>query len=426
MNVVLFPGQGAQYKGMGKDLWRAYAQRVEAASAILGYPVAELCMNDPHNQLRLTRYTQPALYVTHALAYYRWQEAGGTPDALAGHSLGEYPALLAAGCFDFETGLRLVQKRGELMSEANGGTMAAVLGMRASDLRALLDDNGLSGIDLANLNSPTQTVIAGNITAINAAEKLLSARDVQCVVLNVSAPFHSRYMRDAQQAFEVFLQGFTFRDPAIPVIANATARPYCAGQVAQLLAQQIASPVLWTDSIRYLMGQGEFTYAEMGADPNRIGGVVLGKLVDEIRRTEVPLPATPVQAVAAPPFPDDCPRNPVAGSGISPVALLSAQRLGSSAFRERYGLKYAYVAGAMYRGTASPELVVRMGRAGMIGYVGTGGLNLTQIEAAIKTLQTELAPDEPFGLNLLADYDDPANERATVDLYLKYGVRLYT
>jgi trans-AT polyketide synthase, acyltransferase and oxidoreductase domains len=122
MNVLLFPGQGAQYKGMGKDVWAEYPQLADAASQILGFSITELCLNDPKDQLRLTQYTQPALYVANALYYYRWQEAASTPDAVAGHSLGEYLALLVAGCFDFETGLRLVQERGQLMSWASGGT----------------------------------------------------------------------------------------------------------------------------------------------------------------------------------------------------------------------------------------------------------------------------------------------------------------
>ncbi|HDR9511996.1 [acyl-carrier-protein] S-malonyltransferase [Burkholderia cepacia] len=424
MNVLLFPGQGAQYKGMGQDLWAAYPRLVDAASHLLGYSIADLCLHDPHHQLRLTQYTQPALYVLNALGWYRWQEAGGTVDALAGHSLGEYSALLVAGCFDFETGLRLVQKRGQLMGEARGGAMAAVLGMSADALQTFLREHGLDSIDLANLNSPTQSVIAGDTATINQAAALLVARDVQCVPLNVSAPFHSRYMREVQQVFATFLRDFTFQDPVIPVIANATARPYGAGQVAELLARQIASPVWWTDSIRYLMGQDlDFSYQEIGADPKRIGGTVLGKLVDETRRTATPLrvePDSPTAGAVEKSVPDeaDMPTKRILASRSS-----GAQCLGSAIFRERYGLKYAYVAGAMYRGTASPALVIRLGRAGMIGYLGTGGLSLTQIEAAIQTVQAELRSTEPYGLNLLADYEDPANERATVELYLKYGVR---
>jgi trans-AT polyketide synthase, acyltransferase and oxidoreductase domains len=400
MNVLLFPGQGTQYKGMGKDLWAAYPQLADAASQILGYSITELCLNDPQNQLRLTQYTQPALYVVNALRYYRWREIGSIPDAMAGHSLGEYLALLAAGCFDFEPGLRLVQKRGQLMSQAGGGAMAAVLGMRADALQAFLRENGFEQIDVANFNSPMQSVIAGDTDSIVAAEKLLLARKVRVSVLNVSAPFHSRYMRPAQKEFAGFLLGFTFGDPSIPVIANATARPYPPAQVAQLLTQQIASPVLWTDSIRYLMGQGDFTYVEKGADPNLIGGAVLSKLVDEIRRTETPLHAERVRPDLASSASNTTPFLPVPES----TRRSEAQLLGNPVFRKRYGLKCAYVAGSMYRGTSSPALVVRMGRAGMIGYLGTGGLSLASIETAIQAIQGQLEQSQAYGVNLLADY----------------------
>ncbi|MDN7159168.1 PfaD family polyunsaturated fatty acid/polyketide biosynthesis protein [Paraburkholderia megapolitana] len=415
---------------MGKDLWAKYPQLVSSASQILGYSISELCLHDPHNQLRLTPYTQPALYVVGALAYYDWQERGGVADIAAGHSLGEYLALLAAGSFDFETGLRLVQKRGQIMGEVIGGTMAAVLGMRVKELQAVLREHGLDSIDLANLNTPTQIVIAGETSAVALAEKLLTARGVQCVVLNVSAAFHSRYMREARQIFKDFLAGFKFRDPAIPVIANVTAQPYGEGLVASLLERQITSPVLWTDSIRYLMGRGEFTHVEIGADPVRIGGTVLTKMVDEIRRTETPLyledlVATSVVAEGSVWPGTSEPRVASAATSASAIPsgmLSSAQSLGSRTFRERYGLRYAYVAGAMYRGTASPASVVRMGRARMLSYLGTGGLDHAEIEAGIQTIQSQLGPDDPYGMNLLADYDEPARERATVDLYLRYGV----
>lgn len=426
MNVLFFPGQGAQYKGMGKELFTAFPQWTKVASDILGYEIDILCVDDPDNHLRLTQYTQPALYVVNVLRYYRWREQGIGVDALAGHSLGELCALHAAGSFDFETGLRIVKKRGQLMGQAGGGGMAAVLGMRADALLALLREHHLEGIDLANLNSPTQLVIAGDQASIAAADKLLNtaemqARKIQCIALNVSAPFHSRYMRDAQQKFASFLQEFELTDPSIPVIANATARPYIAGQVAATLAQQIASPVQWIDSIRYLMGvaaPAQFDYIDIGADPQRIGGTVLSKLVEEIRTTESPVVITPppiLTAVKAAPL-------PVKASQVLAAPTSAAQNLGSEVFRQRYGLKYAYVAGAMYRGTASTALVIKMGQAGLIGYLGTGGLSLSAIETALQTIQAQLPKDAPYGVNLLADYADPAAERATVDLYLKYGV----
>jgi len=263
---------------MGKDLFRAYPEATKLASEILGYSIEKLCLEDPENKLRLTQFTQPALYVVNALGYYKMKEQDSSDfkvDFVAGHSLGEYNALLAAEAFNFETGLKLVQKRGELMGAAGGGGMAAIIGITAAEVRQFLTDHQLDSIDLANFNTPTQLVIAGPSDAITKAEKILTSKGIRCIILNVSAPFHSRYMKEAQKTFEAYLQKFNFDSLKIPVIANATARPY-GDSIVETLGAQIASPVLWTDSIRYLMGQGTIVYSEVGAS-------ILSKMVHEMR-----------------------------------------------------------------------------------------------------------------------------------------------
>lgn len=405
MNVLLFQGQGAQFKGMGNALWRTYPHIEELASEVLGYSIKQLCLDDPDNRLRQTQYTQPALYTVNALHYYQWQTLEKPLDAVAGHSLGEFSALHAAGCFDFETGLRLVQKRGQLMSQTPAGSMAAVLGLNVRDLQALLAEPGLEGIDIANFNSPMQTVIAGATQSILAAAQRVDAEGGQCIVLNVSAAFHSRHMEPVQAAFADFVQGFAFKDPRVPVIANVTARPYPAGQVADLLCRQISSPVQWVESIRYVLGMGDIVVHEMGADAARSNGTVLSKLVEDIRRT-----ATPLVAAEAMPEPDPEPAPDL------------AQRLGSQAFRARYGLKYAYVAGAMGHGIACPALVVRMAQGAMMSYLGTHGMSLNEVEQAVRQTQERLLPGQPYGVNLLNSAEQPERACAIVDLCLRCNV----
>lgn len=278
--VVVFPGQGAQAKGMGKDLFGAYPDQTDAASEILGYSISELCLEDPNDQLNQTQFTQPALYVVNALGHRRLVEDGAIPDtvdAYAGHSLGEYNALHAAGAFDFETGLRLVVERGRLMSQANGGGMAAVVGLDAVELRAALDDADLQSIDLANFNTPTQIVISGPAAAVDAAVKMLRKRKVTVVPLKVSAAFHSRHMQGAQKEFADFLSAFTFDAPKAQVIANATALPYEPDAIADTLSRQIASPVLWSDSIGALLRQGETRFIEVGSK-------ILTNMIDNIKK----------------------------------------------------------------------------------------------------------------------------------------------
>lgn len=401
MHVLLFPGQGSQFKGMGGQLWRDYPQLTQMASDLLGYRIDKLCLEDPDNQLRMTLFTQPALFMVQALHYYRWREKGIAADAVMGHSLGEYSALLAAGCFDVETGLRLVQQRGLLMSQARGGSMAAVLGMSADALRTLLDERGLGQLTLANYNSPTQLVLAGETQLIEAAAHCLSAQGIQCVALNVSGAFHSPHMQAAQRQFEIFLQGFDLNDPLIPVIANATALPYPKGQVGALLAQQITSPVLWVDSVRYVMDQGNFTYTALSAVAEKPCTQALGKFVEEIRTTA----STPAAHVdyALPPT--------------------DAQRLGSQVFRERHGLDYAYVAGGMFRGISSAALVQRMAHAGMLAYLGTAGMPLEAVEAAVLDVLSTLKPGASWGMNLTPDTTYERGEHRLVQLCLKHGVQ---
>src|SRR5699024_761422 len=171
MVVYLFPGQGAQARGMGADLFDEFVELTRTADAILGYSVRDLCVRDPDGRLNQTRYTQPAIYVANALSYYRLlREGDGPPRAVSGHSLGEYNALLAAEVFDFADGLRLVKKRGELMAEAENGGMAAVLGKTEKEVRDLVREERIDALDVANLNAPKQIVLSGPRGEIEAAK----------------------------------------------------------------------------------------------------------------------------------------------------------------------------------------------------------------------------------------------------------------
>lgn len=277
--ALLFPGQGAQSKGMGKTLFEAYPEETRKASEILGYSIETLCLDDPQDQLNQTQFTQPALYVVGALGYFQRRDANdpsARPDYCMGHSLGEYNALLAAGVFDFETGLRLVIKRGQLMASASGGAMAAVVRVGSARIQQVLEANGLDAIDLANFNTPTQTVISGPADTMARAVEIFGKEKILAMPLKVSAAFHSRYMRDAQQDFAAFLKDFNLQAPRVTVIANATARPYEADSIADTLSAQIASPVLWTASVNKVLDAGEVEFVEIGSS-------ILTKMVKEIR-----------------------------------------------------------------------------------------------------------------------------------------------
>ena len=266
---------------MGAALFDRFPDWTHSADDVLGYSIRELCVEDPRAELGLTQFTQPALYVVNALTYRARTEDGGTaPAYLAGHSLGEYNALQAAGVFDFATGLAMVKRRGALMGQVSGGGMAAVIGMPPDKIQELLQtsDAGRT-LDVANFNSFDQTVIAGPVDAINAVKPEFEAAGIKLFVpLKVSAPFHSRYMKAPEAEFSGFLEGFTFGAPTIPVIANATAKPYDPAQVRSTLASQIGSPVRWLDSVLYLLDQGVVDFQETGP------GNVLSKLITQIKK----------------------------------------------------------------------------------------------------------------------------------------------
>lgn len=279
MLAYLFPGQGSQCVGMGGDLFEKFPDLTAKADAILGYSIQSLCLGETPARFNQTQYTQPALYTVNALTYFNiLQKSGQKPSYLAGHSLGEYNALLAADVFDFESGLRLVQKRGELMGTVTGGGMAAIIGLHVDAIKEILTQHRLAQISIANYNSHTQTVISGKKEEIHQAQALCEQYQGAMVIpLPVSGAFHSQFMRSAQEQFKIFIKDFIFSKPSIPVIANITARPYQEHAIHQMMTEQITSSVRWTETIEYLLAQGISEFKEIGP------GRVLNGLVRRIK-----------------------------------------------------------------------------------------------------------------------------------------------
>lgn len=279
MLTYLFPGQGAQFKGMGKELFQQFAEHTAIADELLGYSIETLCTEDPDSLLRNTLYTQPALYVVNALSYlHSLEHTGEKPDYVAGHSLGEYNALFAAGVFDFSVGLTLVKKRSELMSKApKGGGMAAVLGLTEQELLHILSTHDINTVTIANYNSYQQMVISGPANDIARVGSLLELnKKVRVIPLSVSGAFHSSYMSEAQHSFSEFLEPFMFSVPRIPIISNINADLYHPAMIKKHLAQQITHSVEWTKTMDFLKVKPNMNFKEIGP------GTVLTGLLQRI------------------------------------------------------------------------------------------------------------------------------------------------
>ncbi|MFT8317168.1 MAG: ACP S-malonyltransferase [Sporolactobacillus sp.] len=286
--AFVFPGQGSQQVGMGKDLLAQSLKArsmFEAADKRLNFKITDLIMNGPEEELTLTENTQPAILTVSAILHALLLEKGVRPDFVAGHSLGEYSALHAAGVLSFEDAVFAVRQRGLLMEAAvpvGQGTMAAVLGLEAGMLQQLcqkVSDEG-EPVQLANLNSPSQIVISGSVKGVEKASALAEEAGARRVIpLPVSGPFHSSLMKPAAEAMRKVLDDLQMNSAAVPVIANRTAEEEEAVDVIrQHLIEQIYSPVRWVESIDRLKDLGVDTYLEVGP------GKVLSGLIKKIHR----------------------------------------------------------------------------------------------------------------------------------------------
>lgn len=269
--AFVFPGQGSQYVGMGAHLVKDYplaADIFSLADSILGWSISSLCFNGPTEELSMTINSQPAIFTLSCV--YLALLGGILPDYVAGHSLGEYSAVVASKVLSFADTLKLVRARAELMNEAaqvNPGVMVAVIGLETSTIEELVRENRLAGvIEIANYNCPGQVVISGEERIVDQVGIILKEAGAKRLIkLAVSGAFHSSLVKPAEVKFERVLETFSFRDAELPIVSNYTARPTVnALEIKENLAKQISAPVLWEKSVREMIDLGVDTFVELG------------------------------------------------------------------------------------------------------------------------------------------------------------------
>lgn len=295
--AFVFPGQGSQYVGMGRDLHEAYPKAsavFDKADEILGFPLSKLCFEGPKEELDDTINTQPAL-LTVSVALLRMLELDQLgPVTVAGHSMGEYTALVAAGALDFADGLKLVRERGRVMKEAgerNPGRMAAVIGLDAGTLEGICQEASFqlpaSIVQIANYNSPGQVVISGHKEALGRAVELARERGARRVIpLAVSIASHSPLMQSAAESFASIVAQIDFHQPRVPVVANVTAAPITTlAEIREELVEQLTSTVRWVESVQYMIAQGVTTFVEIG--PKNVLTGLIKRISKEVRVVSV-------------------------------------------------------------------------------------------------------------------------------------------
>lgn len=419
----LFPGQGSQKKGMGLELVEKYPEIMKSWEQHTDIDFWLACSGQGDYFSR-TDSLQPILYTVNYIYAIDAIRHSRKPDLLAGHSLGEITALVVGGMLDYSTGLRLAIERGKLMNSAPEGGMLAVVNADLAELKQIILRPQFQRIDIANYNSPSETVFSGPSEDLHKFFRLLRSNNIQAIPLRVSSPFHSRYMNEAASLLYSFCLKLNFAEAKIPIVSNVNAELYTPELAPHLIAHQVKSPVQWHSCVLKLRSLGASSALEVGP------GNVLTRLWQD--NTQLAKPITQTKNTANRSLSQDensrfpeTERN-IAIRSFGEVAWKKPPNsksncLGSSDFCAEYGIKHAYASGSMFRGISSIEMVKRMSLSGYLSFFGSGGLNINVVEKCTKIISS-LPQRAQIGINLLYQARNSAAEEALVTLALKNNI----
>lgn len=397
MNIYFFPGQGSQFIGMGEALFDEFPDMTEKAENILGYSLKNICLSNLNNNLNDTQFTQPVLYVVNAMYYQHLiKKTNQRPDFLIGNSLGEYNALYAAGVMSFEDGLRLVKVRGKLMSEVNGGSMAAIIGLTAEKIDDILSRKKVSDtVQISNRNTRLQNVISGLPESIDKIiPVLLDEGAKKSVKLQVSGAFHSVYMKPAAKEFAKELEKIDLMEPACTVISNRYGKPYELHNMKQTLLEQMSHPVLLEQSIRYALihGAEEFFESGPGKTMTNMVTAIKSEMESEIETAEQADKITKVNG------------------------------LGSLSFKKEYHTELAYAVGGIRDGISSGPMLKKLADSNILGYLGTKGLDIHETNRLLEDA-LNMVGLEKIGVHVSCDVLKPEYSNQQLKLMIDKDIR---
>lgn len=420
MKALLFPGQGAQFTGMGEGLFERFATEVQQADSLLGCSSKALCIDDPDNLLCRFEYAQPALYLVNALHFLSFkQEIEISHSMIAGHGIGEFNALFAAGICDFYTGLALAKRRAELATEVHQAKAGVLVNCEYDDIHELLESEGLTDVSISQYNAPRQFVIVAPAGQFNALPSLFKSIKGRLFPLNNQPAIHSIFMQRVAAQFADYAGHFRYLPADIPVISGytGTSVPTERNEILDYMALSMTKPLSWLQVMQAMRAKQITLIDEVGPGDTlqvwwskfkEAGAVEAQSIAQEL------VVSQPETALDGQPTLVNLPLK----------CKLTGKSIGSDQFKTDYETEYAYIGGGLYRGISSVDYVVRMAKAGLLSFLGAGGLSLKDIDDALLKISEQLTHKQVFGVTVLSDFGDQQHEMALIELLLSHEVNV--